>query len=191
MDVLTSTITAAKRVILSVGSGDGSQQVAIVRSGHHNIISTFFDSEQIVISKYTTSRENIEFLRKKSSGVLFGVDATRLQDQPNLKDKKFDVILFTFPHTGVSNFTPGHSGPNPESIEGNKQLICDFLKSSQHILKQDGEINITLKTTAPYDRWEFPLQQSTRLSPSLNITSMHYSFQATFIDQLLDIHIVL
>ena len=80
---------------------------------------------------------------------MFGVDATRLHDHPNLKDKKFDIILFTFPHTGVPNFSHG-------SIEGNKQLIRDFLKSAQHILKQDGEINITLKTTAPYDRWEFP-----------------------------------
>jgi len=51
MDALTSTITAAKRVILSVGSGDGSQQAAIVKSGHHNLVSTFFDSEDCYLSK--------------------------------------------------------------------------------------------------------------------------------------------
>lgn len=35
-------------------------------------------------------------------------------------------------------------------------MIRDFLKSSQHILAQDGEIDITLKTSAPYDKWTFP-----------------------------------
>ena len=47
---------------------------------------------------------------------MFGVDATRLHDHPNLKDKKFDVIPFTFPHAVVPNFSHG-------SIEGKKQLI--------------------------------------------------------------------
>eukprot|EP00985_Skeletonema_marinoi_P001550 scaffold620_cov180-Skeletonema_marinoi.AAC.3 len=120
MDMLTSTITAAKRVILSVGSGDGSQQAAIVKSGHHNIISTFFDNEQAVIAKYGKAREHITLLRE--SAVLFEVDATELHSHPRLTKKKFDVIIFTFPHTGVSNFACGYSG-NPVSIESNKQLI--------------------------------------------------------------------
>ena len=62
MDTLTSTILAAKRVILSVGSGDGSQQAAIAKSGHHNIVSTFFDSEDTVTAKYPSARGNITFL---------------------------------------------------------------------------------------------------------------------------------
>jgi len=155
VDALTSTIMAAKRMILSVGSGDGSQQAAIVQSGHHNIISTFFDREQDVNAKYKSSKDHIALLRKKST-VLFRVDATKLHDHHALDGKKFDIILFTFPHTGVPNFTSGHKGPNPESIEGNKQLIRDFLKSAQNVLANDGEINITLKTSAPYDKWTFP-----------------------------------
>ena len=155
MDALTSTITAAKRLILSVGSGDGSQQAAIVRSGHHNIISTFYDSEQTVTTKYTKSQEHINLLRNKST-VLFGVDATDIHAHPELKEKKFNIIIFTFPHTGVSNFALGQSGPNPRSIESNKQLIRDFLRSAQQILAQDGEISITLKTSAPYNKWTFP-----------------------------------
>ena len=51
-----------------------------------------------------------------------------------MKKKKFDVIIVTFPHTGVSVFAPGQSGPNPASIESNKTLIREFLKSAQHIL---------------------------------------------------------
>ena len=96
-------------------------------------------------------------LRDKST-VLFGVDATELHNHSELKKKKFDVIIFMFPHTdtGVSIFAPGQSGPNPASIESNKTLIREFLKSAQHILAQDGEIHITLKTSVPYNLWTFP-----------------------------------
>jgi len=66
MDSLTSTITAARRVILAVGCGDGSQQAAIIRSGHKHVISTFFDSEHLVNEKYLTARENIKYQISKS-----------------------------------------------------------------------------------------------------------------------------
>ena len=95
MDILTSTIVAAKRVILSVGSGDGSQQASIVKSGHFNLVSTFYESEHAVITKYGSAREHIKLLRDKSSTVLFEVDATELHSHPQLMKKKFDVIIFT------------------------------------------------------------------------------------------------
>ena len=154
-DVLTSTVQAAKRIILSVGSGDGSQQVSIVQSGHHNLITAFFDSEKTVNSKYKSSRDHIALLRKTST-VLFCVNATKLHQHPDLKDEKFNIILFSFPHTGVPNYIHGHRGPNPKSIEGNKQLIQEFLSSAQHILATDGQINSTLKTSSPYENWTFP-----------------------------------
>lgn len=155
MDSLTSTIIAARRVILSVGSGDGSQQTAIVRSGHKHVVSTFFDSEQLVYEKYPSARENLLYL-KTNSRVMFGIDATKLHEHAQLKDKKFDIIIFTFPHTGIPNNVIGISGFNPESIESYKTLIRNFLKSSQLILADNGEIIITLKTSAPYDKWDFP-----------------------------------
>ena len=167
-NILTSTIVAAKRVILSVGSGDGSQQASIVKSGHFNLVSTFYESEHAVIKKYGSAREHIKLLRDKSSTVLFEVDATELHSHPQLMKKKFEVIVFTFPHTGVSNFCCGHSGPNPASIESNKQLIRNFLKSAQHILARDGEIHITLKTSAPYDKWNFPDFAEYEIEPKSN-----------------------
>jgi len=167
MDMLRSTITAAKRVILSVGSGDGSQQAAIVKLGHHNVVSTFFDKEQEVIAKYGEAQEHITLLRDKAT-VLFEVDATELHSHPQLAKKKFDIIFFTFPHTGVSNFACEYSGPNPTSIESNKQLIKNFLKSAQYIIAQDGEIHITLKTSHPYDKWTFPDFAEYEIEPKSN-----------------------
>lgn len=156
-DALSHTLDAAKRVILSVGSGDGSQQASIVRAGHSNMVSTFYDTETAAYSKYgRTAKEHITFLERSSTAVLFQVDATKLHEHPHLQGTKFDIILFTFPHTGVSNFERLCRGPSPTSIKGNKRLIRDFLKSAQRVLKLDGEILVTLKTTAPYDQWSFP-----------------------------------
>jgi hypothetical protein len=38
--------------VLSVGSGDGSQQVATLRAGHINLVTTFYDSKAEVLRKY-------------------------------------------------------------------------------------------------------------------------------------------
>ena len=121
MDTLTQTIKIARKVILTVGSGDGSQQASILRSGHRNIVVTFFDNEATVKSKYP--RNDIDFLRSQSVTTLFGVDATKLHDHSVLKEMSFDLILFTFPHTGVSNYALGVKGPNPAGIESNRKLI--------------------------------------------------------------------
>ena len=43
-----------------------------------------------------------------------------------------------------------------KAIEENKKLIRDFLCSAQTILAHEGEIHITLKTSAPYTQWTFP-----------------------------------
>lgn len=151
--MLPATLHAARRVILSVGSGDGSQQVSFLKSGHTNIVTTFYEEEEQVIEKYPQSaRKNIDELKKGGTVVLFGVDATKLHDHPQIgkgTSKKFDLIVFTFPHTGIPN-------RKPESISSNKLLIRNFLDSAQHVLTTKGEICITLKTGQPYDKWAFP-----------------------------------
>lgn len=154
-DQLSATLAAAKKKILSVGSGDASQQVAIFRAGHHNLVTTFYDSEKTVLSKYAKVKDNLSVL-KKDSTVLFNVDATKLHDDERLKHEKFDIIMFTFPHTGSPNFMRSFRGPSPVAIRENKKLIEQFLLSAQHIMTNTGEIQITLKTSAPYDQWDFP-----------------------------------
>lgn len=147
-DQLSATLLAAKKRILSVGSGDGSQQVAIYNAGHHNLVTTFYDSERTILAKYSMAKENLAIL-KSDSRVLFDVDATKLHEDDRLKNEKFSIIMFTFPHTGTPN-------SSPSSIEDNKKLIEKFLMSAQNVLTDGGEIQITLKTSAPYDSWSFP-----------------------------------
>jgi hypothetical protein len=91
-------------------------------------------------------KENITILKSRSS-VLFDVDAT--ESRSRLKHEKFSIIMFTFTHTGTPN-------SSPSSIENNKKLIVKSLMLAQHVLTDNDEIQIILKTSAPYDSWSFP-----------------------------------
>ena len=47
-DRLSKIVSMARQLVLSVGSGDGSQQAAIALAGHENLITTFYDTEEQV-----------------------------------------------------------------------------------------------------------------------------------------------
>ena len=131
--------------MLSVGSGDGSQQAAIVKSGHTNIVTTFYDSRPEVLRKYPNAADGLEFLESRST-VCYEIDATKL---PSYKLGTFDLIFFTFPHNGVPN-------SEPDNVPSNKDMLRMFLSSAPAMLNENGCIEITLKTGLPYDRWQLP-----------------------------------
>jgi len=127
-DLLTICLDAASTSILSIGSGDGSQQKAIVEQGHSKILTTFYeDSKAKVLRKYPDAGSILDFLGQKSYRVpMYGLDATKLHTYGT-----FDIIMFTFPHTGVPN-------NQKDSIRSNQNLLRGFLKSAQHVLAPNG-----------------------------------------------------
>ena len=77
-DPLAGCVEAARKRILSVGSGDGSQQAAIVSAGHSNVVVTFYDSKEEVLSKYPTAASVSDFLQAQKVKTVYEVDATHL-----------------------------------------------------------------------------------------------------------------
>lgn len=65
--------------------------------------------------------------------VLFDVDATKLEECLALKSKLFDKIIFNFPHVG-----------GKMRIEKNRDLIRNFFISSQKMIKENGQVLVTL-----------------------------------------------
>jgi hypothetical protein len=62
---------------------------------------------------------------------------------------KFDLIMFTFPHTGVPT-------SSPNNVSSNQHLLRSFLANATKILKPSGEIQITLKSDKHYKQWQLP-----------------------------------
>lgn len=148
VDLLSTCVMAARTRMLSVGSGDASQQASIVQSGHNNIVTTFYDCKTELLRKYPCAAQHVEYLESQADGgVKYEIDATKLHTY-NLG--MFDLIFFTFPHSGVPN-------SSPDNVPSNQSLLRSFLDSAATMLNPNGEIQITLKTGQPYDQWRLPL----------------------------------
>ena len=95
--------------ILLIGEGNFSFAYALVVNPpsqlHYlppqNITATAYDTERECIAKYADAQEKIDVLRAKGVNVLFGVDATKLEKVSQLKGKRWDKVVWNFPHAGA------------------------------------------------------------------------------------------
>ncbi|CAG8515055.1 10233_t:CDS:2 [Acaulospora morrowiae] len=144
--------------ILLIGEGNFSFARALAENVlhvGHLIIATTLDSEEIMSKKYDDARDHISAFLKCGGKVLYEVDGTQLSKCKGLKNKKFDKIVFNFPHAGAG------IKDQDRNILANQKLIESFLNSAIPFLKSralysdsnDGEILITIKTGLPYDNW--------------------------------------
>lgn len=69
-----------------------------------NITATAYDSEADCYMKYPGAKAIVEEIRQNGVQTLFGVDATKLEKVYALKGKKWDKIVWNFPHTGESTW---------------------------------------------------------------------------------------
>lgn len=171
---LIACLDSAETSILSVGSGDGSQQRAIVNSGHARLQTTFFDTKPALLAKYPGAAEILAMLEEKSVWVpLYGIDATKLHTYEDIG--MFDIIMFTFPHTDLSN-------SDARQAESNRMLIRDFLSSAQCCLKPGGQIEVTVKAGEFYDKWRVPFLLGRSKHTSLVYQGSHAMDMSRFPD---------
>ena len=142
--------------ILLIGEGNFSFAYALAidppsRLQHlppSNITATAYDTEEECLAKYADAREKIDALKAKGVNVLFGVDATKLEKAPQLKGKRWDKVVWNFPHAGQCDpvFTRVTSLPTyfvgkgiadqDRNILSNQILIMGFLRSVSGFLVQ-------------------------------------------------------
>jgi 25S rRNA (uracil2634-N3)-methyltransferase len=65
-----------------------------------NVTATTFDAEEDCYVKYLDAQIIVQELRENGVEVLFGVDATKLEKVSALKGRKWDRIVWNFPHAG-------------------------------------------------------------------------------------------
>ncbi|KVI10451.1 protein of unknown function DUF2431 [Cynara cardunculus var. scolymus] len=102
----------------------------------------------VVIKKYKSAKTNLDRLNNSGARLLFGVDARTMKIHSHLHPRKFDRIVYNFPHAGFFG---------KESDDGvimiHRNLVCSFFKNASQMLRPNGEVHVSHKTKFPFDCW--------------------------------------
>lgn len=135
--------------ILTVGDGDLSYSLALLRAYHPWIVvtpTTIVPSETDLVQTYANAKDNIQELNQTyNSSVLYNIDATHLE---RLMPNKYDLIVFNHPHLGDAELLVSKS----ETLHAQRHsiLMAHYFYSAQYILKQpNGRIQLCLSGTQP------------------------------------------
>uniref|UniRef100_A0A803LL98 25S rRNA (uridine-N(3))-methyltransferase BMT5-like domain-containing protein n=1 Tax=Chenopodium quinoa TaxID=63459 RepID=A0A803LL98_CHEQI len=97
-----------------------------------------------------------------------------MKDHPLLKCRKFDCIVYNFPHAGFYG-----SEDNPDMINMHQGLVHGFFSNARCLLRHSGQIHITHKTKPPYSSWnleELARENSLLLKECVPFDIKDYSF---------------
>ncbi|EAZ45128.1 hypothetical protein OsJ_29765 [Oryza sativa Japonica Group] len=136
--------------ILTVGDGDFSFSLALATAfgSGDNLVATSLDTIEDLRGKYSKAESNIMELKRMGATVLHGIDAKRMKDHTNLKLRRFDRIIFNFPHAGFKG-----KEDDLHMINLHRELVWGFFQNARHLLRPYGEIHVSHKIGLPYDRW--------------------------------------
>ncbi|EKM84228.1 hypothetical protein AGABI1DRAFT_104172 [Agaricus bisporus var. burnettii JB137-S8] len=98
-----------------------------------NITATAYDSEEECFVKYPEAKDIVQNLRERGVEVLFNIDATKLDKISGVKGRKWDRVVWNFPHAGKG------ITDQDRNILSNQVLVLDFLRSAAKVLR-DGLI---------------------------------------------------
>ncbi|EEB07883.1 ribosome biogenesis protein [Schizosaccharomyces japonicus yFS275] len=137
-------------VFLLVGEGNFSFAKSMML--HHvdekgSLIATSFDSKEQVQEKYPDAAGHIQAIEERGGFVYHGVDARQLHKNKQLRSKRFDTILWNFPHTGRG------IKDQDRNIREHQNLMLEFLQSAEKLLSNQGVVVVTLAETKPYTLW--------------------------------------
>ncbi|KAF8339704.1 uncharacterized protein EI90DRAFT_3037511 [Cantharellus anzutake] len=114
--------------ILMIGEGNFSFALALlttetIKATPSLLVATSYDSQDECYTKYPDAQEIVSKLRAFGATVLFGIDATKLDNHEDLLGKAFDRISFNFPHAGAG------IKDQDRNILANQKLIVGFFQS--------------------------------------------------------------
>ncbi|RZC51025.1 hypothetical protein C5167_019448, partial [Papaver somniferum] len=136
--------------ILLVGDGDFTFSLCLAEAfgSASNMVATSLDQYDVVMKNYQDAKSNLESLLKLGATIMHGVDATKMKLYPDLQRRKFDRIIYNFPHAGF------HRKENQvHLIKMHKALVQGFFRNASHMLRPSGEVHISHKTAPLYDGW--------------------------------------
>ncbi|KAF7968936.1 hypothetical protein HWV62_28828 [Athelia sp. TMB] len=126
-----------------------------------NITATAYDSEDECYIKYPEAQEIVGALRAKGVEVLFDVDTTKLEKIPAFKGRRWDRIVWNFPHAGPMPSVQGQKqkqklADNEDEESGPENNSDAELPPPQPSTGNRGTILVTLRNVVPYTQWDLP-----------------------------------
>uniref|UniRef100_A0A803QI83 25S rRNA (uridine-N(3))-methyltransferase BMT5-like domain-containing protein n=1 Tax=Cannabis sativa TaxID=3483 RepID=A0A803QI83_CANSA len=121
-----------------IGEYNSSQQILLVGEGDFSFSAYLAKASRYADNMVATSLDSL--------------DVHDMDRHPTLNDMKFDVIVFNFPHAGMSL---GYvKGMTFLFSKRHKNLVGGFFRSASKMIKKGGEIHITHRGDEPYNQWE-------------------------------------
>ncbi|WVZ65330.1 hypothetical protein U9M48_014711 [Paspalum notatum var. saurae] len=141
---------SAQRILL-VGDGDFSFSLALATAfgSGTNLVATSLDAYEDLKSKYCKTESNVAELKRMGATVLHGVDAKKMKLQSDLKSRKFDRIVFNFPHAGFIG-----KEDDMRMINSHRELVWGFFHNAVWLLRPSCEIHISHKIGSAYNKWD-------------------------------------
>ncbi|XP_058114798.1 uncharacterized protein LOC131257884 isoform X4 [Magnolia sinica] len=139
--------------ILLVGEGDFSFSACLAKAfgSASNMVATSYDSKEMLPIKHWSSKDHLEELKGLGCMVLHDIDVRVMNQQPILKKMKFDRIVYNFPHAGHDPLLHEWNG---QLIKRHKKLLSGFFQSASEMLTDGGEVHVSHRNDAPYNRWK-------------------------------------
>ncbi|CAL5403295.1 unnamed protein product [Camellia sinensis] len=138
--------------ILLVGEGDFSFSACLARAfgSAVNMVATSLHSQEWLKVKHWTSEAELQTLERLGCLILHEVDVYEMGYHPTLSRRKFDVVIFNFPHAG--HFY-GFCERDEELIEMHRELVTAFFENARDLLEEGGEVHVTHRDDYPYNTW--------------------------------------
>jgi 25S rRNA (uracil2634-N3)-methyltransferase len=105
-----------------------------------NVVATALDTEEECYEKYPEAVGTVKTLRERGASVIFGVDATKLERCTALKGKRFDRVVWNFPHNGSG------MADMDRNILAHQTMMLDFLASCPHVLREGDVPEVARRT---------------------------------------------
>jgi CspA family cold shock protein len=137
-----------------VGGGNLSYEHAMVKAHATPTVvhtPTTYDREDRV-KLYPGAPENISAIAAAGATVLHGVDATDFRGTAS--PRRVDKLIWVHPHTGLGSGKESDSREHELFIRSNQMMLRGFFRSAHDKLSSEGIIEITIKATGPYLKWE-------------------------------------